>query len=162
MSYQRILVPVDGSPTATKGMGEAISLAKESGAKLLLLHIVDEYPAFATPEIGASIGPLIDALRESGRQTLAGIAAVAKAAGVNPETELVENFGQRVAEAIVDKAVGWKADLIVMGTHGRRGITRALVGSDAELVVRYSPIPVLLVPPEGRRAAAKYSGLSVR
>ena len=162
MSYKRILVPVDGSATATKGMGEAISLAKESGAKLLLLHVVDEYPAFATPEIGASIGPLIDALRESGRQTLEGIATVAKAAGVTPESALVENFGERVAEAIVEKAVGWKADLIVMGTHGRRGITRALVGSDAELVVRYSPIPVLLVPPEGRGAAAKYSELSVR
>jgi len=154
MSYKRILVPVDGSPTAAKGMGEAINLARESGAKLLLLHVVDEYPAFATPEIGASVGPMIDALRESGRQTLERIAGIASAIGVQPETELVENFGERVADAIVAKAVAWKADLIVMGTHGRRGVTRALVGSDAELVVRYSPIPVLLVPPEGRRATA--------
>ena len=155
MGYKRILVPVDGSATAAKGMGEAIGLAKESGAKLLLLHVVDEYPAFATPEIGTSVGPLIDALRESGRQTLEGIAAIAKASGVNPETELVENFGERVADAIVEKAVGWKADLIVMGTHGRRGVARALVGSDADLVVRYIPIPVLLVPPEGRAVPAK-------
>lgn len=155
MSYKRILVPVDGSPTAAKGMGEAINLAKESGAKLLLLHIVDEYPAFATPEIGLNLGPLIDALRESGRETLERIAAIAKASGVQPETGLEENFGERVADAIVEKAVSWKADLIVMGTHGRRGVTRALVGSDAELVVRYSPVPVLLVPPAGRTLPLK-------
>ena len=65
----------------------------------------------------------------------------------------MEKFGGRVADAIAEQAVLWKADLIVMGTHGRRGVNRALVGSDAEQVERHRPIPVLLVPPAGRRAA---------
>lgn len=155
MSYKRILVPVDGSPTAAKGMSEAIALAKDAGAKVLLLHVVDEYPAFATPEIGASAGPLIEALRESGRHTLEGIAASARSAGMTPETLLIENFGGRVADVIVEQAARWKADLIVMGTHGRRGVNRALMGSDAELVVRYSDVPVLLVPAAGRGAPSK-------
>jgi len=153
MSFKRIMVPVDGSPTAAKGLAVAMRLAKESGANLLLLHVVDEFPAFATPDAGASSVPLIDALRETGRETLAAVAASAKDPAVAPETALVENFGKRVADAIVDEAVRWKADLIVMGTHGRRGVRRALLGSDADLVVRYSPVPVLLVPPEGRSVA---------
>ena len=155
MAYKRILVPVDGSPTAAMGMTEAITLAKESGARLLLLHVVDEYPAFANPGIGVSAAPLIEALRQSGAQTLEGIASIAKKAGVVPETMLIENFGGRVADVIVQKAVVWKADLIVMGTHGRRGVDRALMGSDADVVVRYSPIPVLLVPPAQRAEAGK-------
>ena len=155
MAYKRIMVPVDGSPTAARGMAEAIALAGESGAKLLLLHVVDEYPAFATPEIGVSVGPLIDALRECGRKVLDDIASAARASGVQPETSLVENFGSRVADAIVGEAARWKADLIVIGTHGRRGVNRAVLGSDADLVVRYSPVPVLLVPPPGRATAAR-------
>ena len=73
-----------------------------------------------------------------------------RSAGVRPETVLVENVGGRVADEIVWQAKRWKADLIVIGTHGRRGLQRALLGSDAELVARYSPVPVLLVPARGR------------
>jgi nucleotide-binding universal stress UspA family protein len=75
----------------------------------------------------------------------------ARAAGARPQTVLVEDFGGRVADAIVKQAKRWRADLIVMGTHGRRGVKRALLGSDADLVVRYSPVPVLLIPASGRR-----------
>ena len=150
MTYQRILVPIDGSETSNQGMAEAVKLAQESGCRLLLLHALDEYPGFAVPEAGVSIGPVMDALREAGRRTLEGAATVAKRAGADPETRLVEKFGGRVANAIVDEARRWGADLIVMGTHGRRGVKRALLGSDAEIVVRYSPIPVLLVPPAAR------------
>jgi nucleotide-binding universal stress UspA family protein len=149
MSYKRILVPVDGSPTAAKGLEAAIALAKD-GAYLMLLHVIDEYPAFASPEIGVSIAPLLEALRDSGRRVLEGILAGTKGKVAALESELVENFGGRVADVIVSHAADWRADLIVMGTHGRRGINRALLGSDAEIVVRYSPVPVLLVPPEGR------------
>lgn len=155
MGYKRILVPVDGSPTSAKGLKEAIKLAKgDKGggrAKLRLLYVVEEYAAFAAPEVGANVGPLLDAIKAAGRKTLARIERGARAAGAHPEIALVENFGGRVADAIVEQAKRWRADLIVMGTHGRRGIQRALVGSDAELVVRYSPVPVLLVPARGRR-----------
>ena len=71
MSYKRILVPVDGSPTAAKGMKAAIKLVRENRGKLLLLHVVEEYSAFIAPEVGASLGPILDSLRLSGKRTLA-------------------------------------------------------------------------------------------
>lgn len=159
MGYKRILVPVDGSPTSAKGLKEAIKLAqgdKGGGrAKLRLLYVVEEYAAFAAPEVGANVGPLLDAIKAAGRKTLARIERSARAAGAHPETVLVENFGGRVADAIVEQAKRWRADLIVMGTHGRRGVKRVLLGSDADLVVRYSPVPVLLVPATGRGAGRR-------
>jgi nucleotide-binding universal stress UspA family protein len=150
MSYRRILVPVDGSPTAAKGMKAAIKLARENRGKLLLLHVVEEYTAFIAPEMGANLGPILDSLRLSGKRTLTRIAKSAGKSGVKPQAVLVENFGGRVADTIVQQARRLRADLIVMGTHGRRGVNRVLLGSDAELVVRYSPVPVLLVPASGR------------
>lgn len=152
MSYKRILVPVDGSPTAAKGMKAAIKLARENRGKLLLLHVVEEYTAFIAPEIGANLGPILDSLRAAGKRTLARIAKSVGKSGVKPQAVLVENFGGRVADTIVQQARRLRADLIVMGTHGRRGVNRVLLGSDAELVVRYSPVPVLLVPASGRSA----------
>ena len=146
MTYKRIVVPVDGSPTSAKGLKAAIKLAKEGRGKLLLLHVVEEYAAFAAPEVGMNIGPVLDAMRAGGKRTLARIAKGAQRAGARPQSVLLENFGGRVADAIVKQAKRWRADLIVMGTHGRRGMKRVLLGSDAELVVRYSPVPVLLVP----------------
>jgi nucleotide-binding universal stress UspA family protein len=152
MAYKRILVPVDGSATSAKGLKAAIKLARESRGKLCLLHVVEEYSALVVPEAGAiDITPVIDALKAAGRKTLARVERSARAAGARPATVLAEDFGSRVADAIVKQAKRWRADLIVMGTHGRRGLKRALLGSDAELVVRYSPVPVLLVPATGRR-----------
>jgi len=151
MSYKRILVPVDGSPTAAKGLKAAIRLAREGRGKLMLLHVVEEYAAFISPEIGPSIGPILDGMRAAGKRTLARVARATAASGSRSQTVLAENFGGRVADTIVQQANKLRADLIVMGTHGRRGIKRALMGSDAETVVRYSPVPVLLVPASGRR-----------
>jgi nucleotide-binding universal stress UspA family protein len=151
MGYKRILVPVDGSPTSARGVAEAIKLAQDGGAKLLLLHVVEEYAILGIPEAGASIGPVLDALNRAGRITLAKIERGARRLGVRAETKLVEDFSGRVANAIVDQAKRWRADVIVMGTHGRRGLNRVLLGSDAEIVVRYSPVPVLLVPARGRK-----------
>jgi len=151
MAYRRILVPVDGSPTSAKGLKEAIKLTKEGRGKLLLLHVVEEYSAFMAPEVGTSIAPILDSLRAAGKRTLAKVARGAAKSGARPQPVLVENFGSRVADTIVKQAKRLRADLIVMGTHGRRGVKRALLGSDAELVVRHSRVPVLLVPAAGRR-----------
>ena len=151
MGYKRILVPVDGSPTAAKGMKAAITLSRENRGKLLLLHVVEESPAFVTPEAGVDIGPVLESLRVAGRRTLARVARTATKAGAKPEAILAENFGNRVSVTIAREAKRLRADLIVMGTHGRNGLKRALLGSDAELVVRNSTVPVLLVPASGRR-----------
>jgi nucleotide-binding universal stress UspA family protein len=150
MAYKRILVPVDGSPTSAKGLKAAIKLARETRGRLCLLHVVEEFSAFAAPELGTDFGPVLDAMKAAGRRTLARSERAARAAGVRAETALAEDFRGRVADEIVQQAKRWRADLIVMGTHGRRGIKRALLGSDSELVVRYSAIPVLLIPAAGR------------
>ena len=150
MAYKRILVPVDGSPTSAKGMKAAIKLARESRGKLVLLHVVEEYSAFVAPEIGTSIGPILDSMRVAGQRTLSRLARSATKAGAKPQAVLAENFGSRVSATIVQHAKRLRADLIVMGTHGRHGVKRALLGSDAELVVRNSTVPVLLVPASGR------------
>jgi nucleotide-binding universal stress UspA family protein len=151
MTYKRILVPVDGSPTSNKGLDEAAKLARGSGSKVLLLHVVDDMVAFSSPD-GAGVNVVLDALRASGKSALAEAEERARRARVQAETVLLEKATGRVAEAIVEQAKRWRADLIVMGTHGRRGVNRLLLGSSAELVVRNSAIPVLLIPGEAKSA----------
>lgn len=143
--YQRILVPVDGSATANLGLTEAIKLAKLTGARLLLMHAVDIAAVSITPDASAALPQLFDALRESGTALLAKARTSADAADVPAETRLVDTLAGRVSDLIVDTAKAWHADLIVIGTHGRRGMTRLLIGSDAEQVVRTATVPVLLV-----------------
>ena len=93
---------------------------------------------------------MLDGLRHAGQGVLGRIVRRVERAGIKPKGVLVESYGGRVADSIVEQATLLRADLIVMGTHGRRGVTRVLLGSDADVVVRYSPVPVLLVPPRGR------------
>src|SRR5690349_15794250 len=147
MAYKRILVPVDGSAVSHRGLKEAIKLARAGDGRLRLFHVVAEYAAYANNDVASDIAPVLDALRKQGERTLAKVKA--RARGVRFESGLAENPGSRISDTIVDEAKRWRADLIVMGTHGRRGVKRMLLGSDAELVIRYSPVPVLLVP--GRR-----------
>ena len=154
MTYKRILVPVDGSATSNKGLDEAAKLARGSGSRVLLLHVVDDLVAFSSPD-GAGVNLVLDALRASGKSVLAEAAERARRAKLKAESVLLENATGRVAEAIVDQAKRWRADLIVMGTHGRRGVNRLLLGSSAELVVRNSAIPVLLIPGEAKGAARR-------
>lgn len=144
--YTKILVPVDGSPTSLQGLAEAIKLARLTGAKLKLLHVIDLLSIMAVPEAGGALtSQMVDQLTEGGRQILADAKARAEAAGITAETQLVENAATRVCDVVIDQAGAWGAELIVIGTHGRRGVGRMLLGSDAEQVVRQSPVPVLLV-----------------
>jgi nucleotide-binding universal stress UspA family protein len=143
--YQRILVAVDGSPTSLRGLDEAIKIAKSSGGRLMLVHIVNEL--LMTGDVVPSIyyDSIVQSLRESGIRVLEQTAAVVRRADVACEPQLIETLGGRVADQIVKQARDWSADLIVMGTHGRRGLERLAMGSDAELVLRQSHVPVLLV-----------------
>jgi nucleotide-binding universal stress UspA family protein len=144
--YQRILVPIDGSPTSERGLDEAIKLAVLTRADLRLLHVVDELQhvtGFETcPVYATDIVPL---LREAGETLLRKGRDRALRAGLKADTVLVEGLSPRLAEAVADQATSWRAELIVIGTHGRRGASRLLLGSDAEQVVRTAPVPVLLV-----------------
>ena len=147
--YRRILVPVDGSPASNLGLDEAMKLAAEGGM-LFILHVVDELSlvqGMDGPVYGGAtyIDGFLKALREGGRKILAKAEARASKRGIRTEVTLVETMGRGVADIILAHAKKLRADLIVMGTHGRRGVVRLVMGSDAEGVVRGARTPVLLV-----------------
>ena len=144
--YQRILVPVDGSPTSNQGLDEAIKLAKLTGATLRLLHVVDAL-TFATgfEVYGAYAADLIPKMREFGEQILQEAKTRVQQQNVQVECILFDNRPERLSELVAEQVSRWQADLIVIGTHGRRGVGRMLLGSDAEQIVRTAPVPVLLV-----------------
>ncbi|KPK05267.1 MAG: universal stress protein UspA [Betaproteobacteria bacterium SG8_39] len=143
--YSRILVPIDGSKTAALGLREAIRLAKDQGAALRVIHVVDKMAIIGVSEAGMNPRPVLAKLARSGRAVLGEARRSAKKLGVEAETELFEPLTKRVADAVLREAKRWRADLIVMGTHGRRGMPRLVLGSDAEQVVRLARVPVLLV-----------------
>jgi nucleotide-binding universal stress UspA family protein len=143
--YEKILVAVDGSPTSLRGLDEAIKVAKTLGGKLLVVHVVNELVMAADYVPSLYYEPILVSLREAGEKVLQEAVSVARRADVACEQKLVETLAGRAADEIVKQAQEWRADLIVLGTHGRRGLSRLAMGSDAELVVRQSTVPVLLV-----------------
>ena len=145
--YKRILVPIDGSATSDKGLEEAADLAKLAGASLCVMHVVDPIPYTVGYEaMGRQTGQEIASIQEAGQKMLDAAKARAIAVGVvNVDTVLVERSAARISERVVEQAKTWKADLIVIGTHGRRGVGRILLGSDAEQTARIAPVPVLLI-----------------
>ncbi len=149
--YQRILVPVDGSHTSTLGLQEAIRLAKDQRARLRIIHVVDELVVAQNFDGFVNTGDLLDALRAAGKKALQNALALAHQHDLKAETALFESVGGGVSEIIVKEAKKWRADLIVMGTHGRRGVTRMVLGSDAEAILRVTPVPVLLVRSPDRK-----------
>jgi nucleotide-binding universal stress UspA family protein len=143
-AYRRILVAVDGSAASARGLREALRLARGEDAELCILHVVNEAVPY-TPLAGAPPINLIPLLVESGRTLLDKARAQAHKQGVEAKTLLVESSQRDAAASIVAQARKQRADLIVLGTHGRRGLRRIVLGSDAEQVVRAAGVPVLLV-----------------
>jgi nucleotide-binding universal stress UspA family protein len=144
--YQRILVPIDGSETSTQGLDEAIKLAVIMGASLRLIHVLDAL-SFTTgfEPCGVYTSDVIPVMKEAGQAILDQGKARIEACGVKVDALLLDGFGGRISEIVAEQAKVWNADLIVIGTHGRRGVGRVLLGSDAEQIVRMAPVPVLLV-----------------
>jgi nucleotide-binding universal stress UspA family protein len=155
--YKRILVPVDGSPASRRGLDEAIKLAKSSGASLRIVHAATEFlDQGYTPSV--YYDRVMASLREAGKKLIGDVETIARKHAVPFESALLETAGGRVCDLIVDDAKQWPADLIVMGTHGRRGVHRLALGSDAEMVLRCAPVPVVMV----RSAAEAPPGLDPR
>ena len=143
--YKRILVPIDGSDTGQRGLKEAITLAVEQKAVLCLVHVTSDYPLTGEMVGAIDLSQYRDGLHQHGLNVLEKAKALARSAGLEVETQLLDLNTGRVADAIVRAVGSASCDLIVIGTHGRRGIGRVLMGSDAENVLRASPVPVLLV-----------------
>lgn len=142
MSYKRILVAVDGSPTSNKALTAALALARESSGRVRMLHSLDELAYVTGFEYS---GNLIEIAREAAEKVLADAAEMAKAAGVEADTKLIDFPGVRLGETVAQEAKAFEADLVVVGTHGRRGFSRALLGSGAESIIRLAPAPVLVI-----------------
>ena len=143
--YKKILVPIDGSATSSRGLAEAMKLAGEQRAKIRLIHVVNELMVVASYEGTIFTGELITALRDSGTKLLERAKQQVSDAGIAVESELLEARGGQAGSTIAHDAEKSQADLIVLGTHGRRGLSRMVMGSDAEQVVRLAKVPVLLV-----------------
>lgn len=143
--YQRIYVPVDDSATSALALAEACKLAKEVGAAMRLVHVVD------LAQFGWGGAEFLDAaelqgsIKQAGEQVLSANVAKVTASGVAVEAKILESWGDRIASVIVEDANEWGADLMVMGTHGLGGLMHLLMGSVAEGVLKQADVPVLLL-----------------
>jgi nucleotide-binding universal stress UspA family protein len=143
--YKQILVATDGSDTGSAAVAESAQLARALQARLRVFYAITTTPWAIDDVDGRLLQQLIDQLRSTGESLVHEATRAARAQGVEAEARLTEALGEEAGRCIVQEAGAWPADLIVCGTHGRRGIRRLLMGSDAEYVVRHSEIPVLLV-----------------
>jgi nucleotide-binding universal stress UspA family protein len=144
--YQKILVALDGSESSQRALREALLLAKRSGAQLRAVHVIDKSPLFL---YGGYYDPveLLTALRAEGSAALDNAQKALEAEGVVADSEVVEteNLKDDIAHCLKRYAEQYGADLVVLGTHGRRGVQRVVLGSVAERFVRFSTCPVLLL-----------------
>lgn len=144
--YKRILVAIDGSQTSNIALDEAIRIARESQGVLHLVHVFNPV-VFSTDGEFYAYPDLLEALRHGAEAVLNDAVARAKLAGIVCDEKLLDTGvgGYRIPEMISDEAKNWLADVIVIGTHGRQGVHRLLIGSVAEGVVRTATVPVLLL-----------------
>lgn len=143
--YKRILVPFDGSAAAERGLVEAAQLAADMKGRLVILVV-------STGFVGAIEMASVRSYDESAAQALAACQRLADSAaaraievGVDCEKVIVDSRTRSVAQVILEEAQARRCDLIVMGTHGRKGLSRMVLGSDAEAVLRAAEVPVMLV-----------------
>jgi nucleotide-binding universal stress UspA family protein len=145
--YKRILVAIDGGATSLRALNHAIALASVHNARLRLLQVVEESlivpAAYAYP--AGDFDEVIDSLWASGKRALDRGVALAAKHGIEAERVQLRGGLGPVSAVILSQARKWQADLLVMGTHGRRGLKRLILGSDAERVLREAPMPILIV-----------------
>jgi nucleotide-binding universal stress UspA family protein len=141
-TIHHILVPHDFSDSAEGALDTALALAGALQARVTLLHAYD-VPAYVFPESVVATADLVGHIRGAAEEALANVAERARKSGVKIDAVLRQGIAWSEIDAV---ALDLKCDLIVMGTHGRRGLSRALLGSVAEKVVRTAPCPVLTVP----------------
>ena len=145
--FTKILVPVDGSQTSLHAVTLAVDLGKDQKATLIFCHAVEEMAiisAASMPPIDSTYA--IEQAREYGASVLNAAAEAAKSRGV---TYQKESSDDAAVATILRLAKENAADLIVMGTHGRRGLDRAIMGSTTEGVLREAPLPVLVIRDPG-------------
>lgn len=152
--FQKLLIPLDGSDLAEEALPAATEIAEKFGASLMLLRVVATPQAALGTEADVAHDQLLDDIRgyvyEDCRTYLARQQALLEAEGYDIQVRLAE--GSSPADSIVDVATEIGADLIIMSTHGRSGVSRLVFGSVAEKVLRLAAVPVLLLRAEGESA----------
>lgn len=144
MAYETILVPTDGSDCAAEAVEHALDLAEKYDATVHALFVVDTtypYADFEAPAI--NFEAIVQSMEKEGARVTDAVVTEADERGVAAEATVKR--ATSIHNAILDYADDTDVDLIVMGTHGRRGLDRYLIGSVAEKVVRLADQPVLTV-----------------
>ncbi len=142
--YQRILVPTDGSEITGKAVATAISLAKALGAQLFTVSVKEPFPYSAISEMQPTPPQeFYDAQERIAAERVAAVVAISEAAGVPCRGHTVEAL--HPWEAIIDHATKSQCDLLVMASHGRRGVSALLLGSETQRVLTHTTVPVLVV-----------------
>lgn len=142
--FQRIIVPTDGSDITSSAVATAVALAKVHGAKLYAISVKEPFPYSAVSEMQPTPPQeFFDAQERIAQSRLKSVMAAAEAAGVPVEAHSIEAL--HAWEAIIEHAKRVEADLVVMASHGRRGVQALLLGSETQKVLTHSTIPVLVV-----------------
>lgn len=145
--YKRILVPTDGSALSQKAIQGAVDLAKAVGAEVVALHVVPRYPTSyldgAMTRSAAEVAQIEKHWADDGQAMVDAAGALAAQAGV--KVKAVTMHSDLVAEAILAAARKHDCDLVVMASHGRRGVRRLLLGSETQHVLTHGNIPVLVL-----------------
>lgn len=145
--YKRILVATDGSTLSKKAVTGAIGLAAACGAELIALKVVPRYPqAYFEGSIPLSVGDVSRVEKQWTDAAQAALDLVVKSAAIkNVQAKGITAKSDVVSDAIIAAAKKQNADLIVMASHGRKGIKRLLLGSETQQVLTHSHIPVLVL-----------------
>jgi nucleotide-binding universal stress UspA family protein len=142
--FKRILVPTDGSDITAKAIDTAIALAKSLGAQLHTISVKEPFPYSAISEMQPTPPQeFFDAQERIAANRVQAVVEASRLAGVACEPLTVEAL--HPWEAIIDHAKHTQCDLLVMASHGRRGVTALLLGSETQKVLTHSKIPVLVV-----------------
>jgi nucleotide-binding universal stress UspA family protein len=141
-TFHKILLPYDGSSTSQRAMDMAFKLASGSPVKVRIVHSIDELAYISGYEYSPDFFTMA---RDYGQKILDEALTKARTAGVDAEIKLIDLPAQRLGETVATEAREWGADLIVVGTHGRKGIGRVFLGSGAEQIIRLAPVPILVI-----------------
>lgn len=142
--FTKILLPTDGSNTALRAAEVAADLAKRYGARLEIVSVIDPVPFISFPEGGGeALAYYLEAAEDGAKTGIAAAEAAAKAAGVAYASFVLREHGPAVA--IVEHARSSGCDMIVMGSHGRRGLDAVLLGSVAQKVLTLAKMPVFVI-----------------
>jgi nucleotide-binding universal stress UspA family protein len=142
---RRVLAAIDGGPAARGAAAQAVALARACGAQLRFLHVADPRLLLGKVPLHEAGSDAMARQLAEGQRLVDEAVAQARTAGVAADGVVRRDAPQRVCDLVLREATDWRADLVVIGSHGRHGLSRLAMGSEAEAVMRHCEVPVLVV-----------------